>query len=261
MPHASAPWLAALEASSARLAAASAPFTPDDLARPSFASEWTVAQVLSHLGSAAEISSTLLERGVAGSGEGPQVQQLRPIWARWDAMPPSEQRSAWLAADARHRDLLSGLDEAQLDDVRVPYFSGLLDITTYAGYRLSEQSIHAWDVEVSFDDAAVIPATEVDLLLERIDLVATRFRDGDTFASIGPQQIVVDTTDRPGTMMLDIGTELHVYPCAASGSTGSITGTAEEFVRLVYGRHRTRDTIAADGETTLQQLVSLFPGY
>src|SRR4051812_36620496 len=45
-------------------------FTADDLARPSGASKWDVSQVLSHLGSGAEIS--LASLGGAGGGPGPR---------------------------------------------------------------------------------------------------------------------------------------------------------------------------------------------
>lgn len=259
--HASEPWLAAIEASSARVGELVAGLDVDGLGRPSFAADWSVAQVLSHLGSAAEISTVLLERGVAGSEEGPRPELVRPVWDRWDALAPADQRFAWVDADRRHRELLTGLDATQLDTVRVPYFSGLLDVTTYTGYRLSEQSVHAWDVEVSLDAAATIPEAETDLLIERIDLVATRFRDGEVLAAVGPCQVVVELTDRPSTMTLDLGTELHLYPCATTGATGTLTGTAEEVLRLVYGRHRSTDSTAAEGAMTLEQLRGLFPGY
>lgn len=261
MTHPSAPWLSAIAASSSRLAAVVEPLTVADLGALSFAADWTVAQVLSHLGSAAEISTTLLERGVAGGTEGPQAEQVRPVWARWDAMTPADQRAAWLEADGRHREVLAGLDPAQLDDVRVPYFSGLLDVATYAGYRLSEQSVHAWDIEVSLDDDAVIPDAEVDLLLERVDLVATRFRDGDVLASVSGQQVAVDVTDRDVATTLDLGAGLHMYLNSAGGTDGTITGTAEELLRLVYGRHRPGDSTAADGGVSIELLRRLFPGY
>lgn len=48
-----APWLDALHASSQRLAAATDPLTDAELTQPSFADRWSIAQVLSHLGSAA----------------------------------------------------------------------------------------------------------------------------------------------------------------------------------------------------------------
>ena len=261
MPHASTPWLAALESSSARLAERAAALTLDELDRPSFATDWSVAQVLSHLGSAAEISTTLLRRGIAGREDGPTAELVQPVWARWDGMSPGDQRSAWLEADARHRGALAELRPEDLDDVRIPYFSGLLDVATYAGYRLSEQSVHGWDIDVAMDDAAVIPAAEVDLLLERIDLVATRFRDGATLAELGTRQVAIELTDRPRGLTLDLGEELHLYPCTAGEAVGALAGRAEHVLRLVYGRHRPGDRLRVAGELALTDLQRLFPGY
>jgi len=47
-------WISALRHSHNRLRAAVEPLSPDQLGRPSYASEWSIAQVLSHLGSQAD---------------------------------------------------------------------------------------------------------------------------------------------------------------------------------------------------------------
>ena len=145
--------------------------------------------------------------------------------------------------------------------VRVPYFAGLLDVTAYAGYRLSEQSVHAWDIEAALDPEAVIPASEVRLLWERLDLVATRFRDADTLGRLGTRQLTVTLTDPARTLLLDLGAELHLYPCEPAAPVGAVSGTAEAVLRLVYGRNRDRDGVAVTGSVTLADLRSLFPGF
>lgn len=64
-------WLTALHASSAKTVDG----LPDDaLSVPSFAIGWNIAQVLSHLGSGAEISTILLRRGIDGNTAGPSAQ-------------------------------------------------------------------------------------------------------------------------------------------------------------------------------------------
>src|SRR5215469_5739888 len=85
------PWLAALHASSARLAAAVSGLRDEQLARPSFAKDWSIAQVLSHLGSAAENSTTLVERGIAGDNAVPRREDMEPVWHRWNALTGPEQ--------------------------------------------------------------------------------------------------------------------------------------------------------------------------
>jgi hypothetical protein len=184
-----------------------------------------------------------------------------PVWERWDALSGPAQREAWMAADARHRQLLDSLDVQQRASVRVPYFAGLLSVPGYAGYRLSEQSVHAWDIEVALDPATVIPAAEVRLLWERLDLVATRSRDAETLRRLGSRQLTVVLTEPPRTMLLDLDAELHMYPCEPAEPDGTVSGSAEAVLRLVYGRNRPEDGVTVTGAVTLQDLRSLFPGF
>jgi hypothetical protein len=44
------------------------PLGEDRLQQPSYASEWSIAQVLSHLGSGAEIFMMFLDAGLSGAG-------------------------------------------------------------------------------------------------------------------------------------------------------------------------------------------------
>ena len=85
--------LTALRAASRRLADRVNGLDERELSRPSMAEGWSIAQVLSHLGSAAEISTGLLERGIAGDRTGPQREAIVPVWQRWDALSGPAQRS------------------------------------------------------------------------------------------------------------------------------------------------------------------------
>jgi hypothetical protein len=58
--------IAALRSNHDELAARVRGFDEQDLARQSGSSQWDVAQVLSHLGSGAEIGLATLQTGVAG---------------------------------------------------------------------------------------------------------------------------------------------------------------------------------------------------
>ncbi|GHH89014.1 hypothetical protein GCM10018793_70710 [Streptomyces sulfonofaciens] len=70
-------WIRALHDSSLRLATTVARLGPDELAAPSYADGWSIGQVLSHLGSAAEICTGLLKRGLAGDVRAPVREELR----------------------------------------------------------------------------------------------------------------------------------------------------------------------------------------
>ena len=83
-------WIAALRSGHDSLAEFVAGASADDLARRSMATEWSVAQVLSHLGSGAEI-------GLAGrTGE---AIENEAVWARWNAKRPEDMASSFVEAD------------------------------------------------------------------------------------------------------------------------------------------------------------------
>jgi uncharacterized protein (TIGR03083 family) len=254
-------WLQALDSSSRRLEALVADLPERELSQRSFASEWTVAQVLSHLGSAAEICTVLVRRAIAGDATGPVMEEIRPVWRRWDALAGPAQRDAWRAADTAHRELLSSLSPTEHASLRVLYFSGSLDIAGYAGYRLSEQSVHGWDIAVTLDPAARIPADESALLWERLDLVVSRFHDSGTLARLGPGQIAVELSDPDHSLRLTLNTELHLHSGASTQPNATVSGQAEAVLRLVYGRNRPGDDVEVAGAASLRDLRALFPGY
>lgn len=233
-------WIGALHESSERLGRAVADLPADRLAEPSYAEGWTIGQVLSHLGSGAEISTALVERGLKGTSGARSARSSCRCGSGGTRCP---RRTARRVAGRRRTP--SGAPgrgrPGQRTSVRVPYFAGLLDLASYAGYRLSEQAVHAWDVMVALDERAVLTAPDVALLWERIDLVATRFRDADALTRLAPQRVRVELTDPGQTLLLDIDTELHLYPTPPTDPTALLTGPAESALRLVYGRNRPQD--------------------
>src|SRR5580698_8445215 len=83
-------------------------FTHAQLSGPSGASEWTVAQVLSHLGSGAEIALASYRSSLEGTpAPGPEFNQ--GVWDRWDAMSPDEQASGFLDSDAKLVEIFEAL--------------------------------------------------------------------------------------------------------------------------------------------------------
>jgi uncharacterized protein (TIGR03083 family) len=259
--RASARWLTALRTASYDLRRLVDGLSEEELSRPSFADDWTVAQVLSHLGSGAEICAELVRRGLSGSDRGPQREELLPVWERWNAMAPTEQREQWRSADRAHIELLESVTAEQEQTLLVPYFAGPMDLTTYLGYRLSEHAVHGWDVASVFDADAVVG--QLDLAWERIDLIATRFHDPAARDSLAPRAIEVKHGGRRDR--LDIREEIHLVAGDPTGTTAeptaTATGTTDVLTRLVYGRHRAGDQLDVTGSVTRADLVRLFPGF
>lgn len=96
-------WIAALRHSQDRLAAVVRPLTTEQLRGPSY-HRWTIAQVLGHLGSQAEIFTAWLTAAVAGT-DPPGREFMQPIWDTWEARTPEQQA-------ARYRRRHSGPIEA-----------------------------------------------------------------------------------------------------------------------------------------------------
>lgn len=90
--------LAALQSSVHRLAALVGPLDDDAIVAQAHPTEWTIAHVLSHLGSAAVIFGRRLSDGLAGV-ETPDDFNAG-VWAEWDTKSPRAQVDDALAADA-----------------------------------------------------------------------------------------------------------------------------------------------------------------
>ena len=91
-------WVRAVRASHDRLAGLVAGLNADDLRAPSYDTDWSVADVLSHLGSGAEFTALSLEAEVTGAAP-PSPDAFQSIWATWNARSPEEQAARYLAAD------------------------------------------------------------------------------------------------------------------------------------------------------------------
>src|SRR6478609_11152316 len=81
-----------------------------DLSAPSGASDWTVAQVLSHLGSGAEIGRAPIAKA---AGESVSPEENAVIWARWDSSSPADQAAGYVEHGGAWLDTVESLSEDQ----------------------------------------------------------------------------------------------------------------------------------------------------
>ena len=81
--------IAALRHSHERLASLVRAVSEDFLTSRSYCTDWSVAQVLSHLGSGAEIALMMLDSAL--SGEPMDRSGFAPIWDAWNAKTPAQQ--------------------------------------------------------------------------------------------------------------------------------------------------------------------------
>jgi len=159
-----------LQASAERLAALVLPLTPDQLRQRAYPAEWTVADVLSHLGSGAAILQLRLDAILQGHEVGTDV--IQPIWDEWNAKSPDQKAADALAADRAFLARLASLTAGE--QARFRFVLGPLDVDLagYLGLRLNEHVMHTWDVAVSLDPTATVPSDAVPFLFGAIEMIA-----------------------------------------------------------------------------------------
>src|SRR6202034_4849701 len=105
-------WIKALRDSHDRLISILDSLSPDQLSGPSDCSDWTIAQVLSHLGSGAEIFSLIIEAGLADR-DAPDREVFPAIWDAWNAKDPVQQARDFRGADESLLEQIESLDDKQ----------------------------------------------------------------------------------------------------------------------------------------------------
>ena len=255
------PWISALRDSHDRLRASVEPLGPDQLTQRSYPSEWTIAQVLSHLGSQAEIFGRILGAGLAGQ-EPPGPEEFPPVWDRWNAKDPQAQATDALRADQATLERLESMDADERERLHLKLFGMDIDTTGFARLRLSEHAVHTWDVLVALDPAATLAPDAVALLIDMAGQVAGRSAQPD-----GQQRTVrVSTTDPKRQFILETGDEVSLT--AADGDATPEPGLAElrlpaeALIRLVYGRLDEAHTPPAEATgVELGELRQIFRGF
>jgi uncharacterized protein (TIGR03083 family) len=229
----------------------------EDLAKLSGSSEWTVAQVLSHLGSAAEIGLNTLETGQA------DMAAAQGVWARWNAMSPTEQASGFVVASEAQVRAFEALDETERAErqVDVGFLPAPVDIEFLAGMRLSEVGLHRWDIDVVSDPAAVVAGYLAPILLKNLPVFARFFA-----RPIGRTGRVALSTSEPALSYVLELTEAggSLEEGSADDATTTVRLPAESLLRLTSGRlapGHTPASVEVEGELTLDDLRRVFPGY
>ena len=269
-------WIATLRESHDNLVRIAEPMTSEQVRGQSFCRDWSNAQVLSHLGSGAEIALM----GLPGAlGEGPPVSRdaFPPVWDRWNAKSPDEQAADALAKDEEHVERLEQLSDEELAAARMDFMGMQLDATGMIRLRLGEHVLHTWDLAVMQDPAATVQADAVELLIDNVpQFLAPRL--GKPLPD--PLQVRITTTDPARDYLLTSAESVKVVnwpgPLAPTADTGDEDGgpegdadvprvgmPAEALLRLAYGRldsAHTPATVSGDPEV-LDKLRAIFPGF
>ena len=241
-----------------RLAGLARPLTPEQLRAQSYDTDWTIAQVLSHLGSGAEIAT--LSLAAALGGDGLDQGAFPAIWDAWNNRTPEMQAADALTWDSEYVSRLEQLTGEELDSIGLDFIGRRLDAAGLIRLRLSEHAIHVWDVAVSVDPGASVAD---DAILPVMEQITQLFQfvakpEGDAF------RVRLRTTAPEGDYLLDVGESVTLSDWAEAGVPevdGEIQLPAEALLRLFYGRLDPDHTPAYTAEGIgLDRLRAVFPG-
>lgn len=258
------PVIAALRTGHDSLVGLVSRFNDDALAGPSGAAEWDISQVLSHLGSGAEIARAGLQAALDGEpGPGPDFNQA--VWDKWDAQSRRERADGFVEANRVLVELYESLDAATRENLRIrlSFLPEPIDVATGARLRLNEFTLHSWDVRVIADTRATLPPDATAALLHgKPDLIAWI---GKSEPLHGRELVVRVTTTQPSSVFaLHLKTPVSVDFDLPDQPDGILTLPAESWLRLAAGRlapRNTPDSVVATGAADLDLLRQVFPGY
>jgi uncharacterized protein (TIGR03083 family) len=255
--------LEALRRSADRLALLVEPLDEQSLVGPSYDSEWSIAQVLSHMGSSAEIFRLYVEAGLKGT-DPPGADRLQPIWDSWNSKPAPLQASDAIASDAGLIAVFDGIDTGARESFRMELFGNDTSLADVERMRLAEHAVHSWDVAVALDPTAEVDPEGVEYLVDQLGPVG-----GWSGRADGLAPVLVVTSDPGREFVIGAAEAVTIRPAGdddAAGDPGAdrIELPAAAFVRLVYGRldpEHTPAGIVSSSPDLLDRLRRMFPGF
>lgn len=253
--------ITALRSTHDELAALVRGLSDEQLLAGSGAAQWTVAQVLSHLGSGAEIGAATLGAALEGGRLPDGFNQA--VWDRWNALTPREQADGFLSSDTVLVESFEALTPQQRAGLRIDlgFLPTPLSVASYAGMRLNEAAHHSWDVRVAFDDDAAIEESTAVLLVDH---------HADGLGFILSFSARADEVPGPAVVELRaVGHDLSIADAVGlvprgAATTATFSGSADAVARLLSGRltpGRTPTDVRVTGNVALEDLRRVLPGY
>ena len=220
-----------------------------------YPTEWTVAQVMSHIGSGAVIMRHGIEAVLTGNPVPDGFNQS--VWDEWNAKAPTAQVADSLVADRALIERVAQVPAADRASFRMSVGPMSLDFDGALGLRLGEHALHTWDIEVCFDPAATVPVQAAGLIIDKISMLVgfTGKSDGNA------RTLAIHTTDPGRDFVLTVSADRVSLEPSAPADVADLTIPAEAFVRLVYGRLDAAHTPASVDGALVATLRPIFPGF
>ncbi len=243
-----------LRASVGRLRGIVEGLEPAQLEMQAYPTKWTIADVLSHIGSGAEILHRRFDDAIAGSTTPSDFAQ--PIWDAWNAKSQQAQAADALVADHAFVDRLGSL----ADDERARFHFAMgpmnFDFAGFVGLRLNEHALHSWDIEVTLDAGASVAPDTTRLVVDNLQMIA-RFTGKPTGSE---HRVTVRTSGPRRDFTITLAADAVSLDPTDLVDEPDLEIPAEAFLRLVYGRLDSEHTPPTRGRADLDELRRVFPG-
>jgi uncharacterized protein (TIGR03083 family) len=247
--------LEALELSVGHLQSVIEPLTESDYVASAHPTEWTVADVMSHIGSAAVIFKHGIENSLNDRETPPDFNQS--VWDVWNAKTPHAKVTDALAADQALLTRLQELTPAERDHYKLNLGPMTFDFDRAVGLRLGEHVFHTWDIEEAFDKKATLQPEAVPFLFANLELLM-RFA---AKPSGNEHTLHIRTTDPRKDYELILTSDSVKLGEVDEHERVDLELPAEAFLRLAYGRLDAAHTPEGIDPTHLDELRRVFPGF
>jgi uncharacterized protein (TIGR03083 family) len=228
------------------------------LSGPSYDTEWSIADVCSHLGSGAEIFGLFVEAGLQGT-PAPGIDVIRPVWDVWNAKTDDAKLRDAITSDAAFLNRIEMMTSEARSGWQLDVFGTEQNLAAFLRMRLAEHALHTWDVIVALDPTATVADDATLLIIDNLPALVERAGKGGA----QPVTVYVTTSVPDRAFVLELTAEsATLVPASGALTAATLALTGEAFIRLVYGRldtAHTPDGVKADG-VHLDTLRAAFPG-
>jgi uncharacterized protein (TIGR03083 family) len=245
----------ALRSSAERVRELVAGLDDDQIVSSAYPTEWTIADVMSHLGSGAVITLRRLEDALAGE---PTPDGFAPsVWDVWNAKSPRAKTDDALVADRSLVERIESLTDAETSGYQFSIGPMTFDFDGFIALRLNEHVLHTWDIAVTLDPVATLAPEAAALVVDNLELIG-RFTAKPTGST---RTIVVRTTDPRRDFTIALTPDSVTFARSDGGGESDLELPAEAFARLVYGRLDPDHTPSfSGGPAALDELRRVYPG-
>jgi uncharacterized protein (TIGR03083 family) len=244
-----------LELSIGHLQSVVEPLSESDYVASAHPTEWTVADVMSHIGSAAIIFKHGIENSLADRETPPEFNQS--VWDVWNAKTPHAQVTDALDADQALLARLKELTPDERDHYKLNLGPMIFDFDRAVGLRLGEHVFHTWDIEEAFNKEARLQPEAVPFLFANLELLM-RFA---AKPSGNEHTLHIRTSDPRKDYELILTNDSVSLGEVDEHEEVDLELPAEAFLRLAYGRLDAEHTPAGIDPTHLDELRRVFPGF